>query len=146
MSENTMNIEQHVEGAARSLVELVNALEAGGLPYPLEVYRIYSYLTRVAGEMGTALDLVEASLQGLHEKGHLMSDYRGEPLDEVLQRFTQSSGQARGLAGALTATWARPSRRPGISRTTRHLPSRSRRQPRRAEPVCSTRGSVLRTG
>ncbi|MET7929586.1 hypothetical protein ABZT43_37680 [Streptomyces sp. NPDC005349] len=97
MSENTKNIEQHVEGAARSLVELVNALETGGLQYPLEAYRIYSYLTRVAGEMVNALGLVEASLQGLHEEGCLMSDYRGEPLDEV----TQSSGQARGLAGEL---------------------------------------------
>ncbi|WP_159063249.1 hypothetical protein [Streptomyces scabiei] len=30
-----------------------------------------------------------------------MSDYRGEPLDEVLERFTQSSGRARELAGDL---------------------------------------------
>ncbi|MFB8000392.1 hypothetical protein ACFC4G_47550 [Streptomyces sp. NPDC056002] len=31
----------------------------------------------------------------------LMSDYRGEPLDEVLQRFTESSGRAWDLAGCL---------------------------------------------
>jgi hypothetical protein len=30
-----------------------------------------------------------------------MSDYRGEPLDEVLERFAQSSGRARDLAGEL---------------------------------------------
>ncbi|WP_263579292.1 hypothetical protein [Streptomyces sp. PSKA30] len=41
MSENTQNIEQHAEGAARSLVELVGALQNGGLEYPLEAYRIY---------------------------------------------------------------------------------------------------------
>jgi hypothetical protein len=104
MSENTENIEQYAEGASRSLVELVAALENGGLQYPLEAYRIYSYLTRVAGEMGSALDLIGASLQGMHEKGRLMSDYRGEPLDEVLQRFTQSSGKARDLAGELHGT------------------------------------------
>ncbi|MBZ9638039.1 hypothetical protein, partial [Streptomyces sp. PSKA30] len=60
-----------------------------------------SYLTRVAGEMGHALELVEAALQGLHDKGLLVSDYRGEPLDGVLQRFAESSGRARDLAGDL---------------------------------------------
>ncbi|MBT2509424.1 hypothetical protein J7I98_26800 [Streptomyces sp. ISL-98] len=104
MSENTDNtetVEQQAEGAARSLVELVSALENGGLQYPLEAYRIYSYFTRAAAEMGNALDLIGACVQGLHEKGRLMSDYRGEPLDEVLERFTQSSGKARDLAGEL---------------------------------------------
>ncbi|MFD3622327.1 hypothetical protein ACFWWT_45685 [Streptomyces sp. NPDC058676] len=69
--------------------------------YRLEAYRIFSYLTRAAGEMRTALDLVGTSVQGLHDRGLLMSDYRGEPLDEVLERFTQSSGRARDLAGDL---------------------------------------------
>jgi hypothetical protein len=40
-------------------------------------------------------------VQDLHDKERLMSDYRGEPLDEVLERFTQSSGRARDLAGDL---------------------------------------------
>ncbi|MFF0695152.1 hypothetical protein ACFYU4_21330 [Streptomyces tendae] len=30
-----------------------------------------------------------------------MSSYRGEPLDDVLQRFTESSDAARDLAGEL---------------------------------------------
>ncbi|MEU9015730.1 hypothetical protein AB0D12_39900 [Streptomyces sp. NPDC048479] len=38
---------------------------------------------------------------GLHDRGRLMSDSRGEPLDEVLERFTESSGRARELAGDL---------------------------------------------
>ncbi|MFF4699996.1 hypothetical protein [Streptomyces chattanoogensis] len=101
MSENTQNIEEHAEGAAHCLVELVIALENGVLEYPLEAHRIHSYLTRVAGEMGTALDLIQACVQGLHEKGRLMSDYRGEPLEDVLQRFNQSSGRARVLAREL---------------------------------------------
>jgi len=51
--------------------------------------------------MRTALDLVETSVQGLHDRGRLRSDYRGEPLDDVLEQFTQSSGRARDLAGGL---------------------------------------------
>ncbi|MFD7409736.1 hypothetical protein ACFV7R_45745 [Streptomyces sp. NPDC059866] len=101
MSENTENLEQFAEGVTRSLVELVAALQARGIEYPLEAYRIYSYLTRAAGEMRTALDLVGTSVQGLHDSGRLMSDYRGEPLDEVLERFALSSGRARDLAGDL---------------------------------------------
>ncbi|MFJ9909653.1 hypothetical protein ACIRVK_43810 [Streptomyces sp. NPDC101152] len=78
MSEDTKNIEQNAEGAARSLVELVYALQDGGIKYSLEAYRILSYLTRAAGEMKTALDLLETSVQGLHDRGLLMSDYWGD--------------------------------------------------------------------
>ncbi|MEV7394080.1 hypothetical protein [Streptomyces sp. NPDC091215] len=101
MSENIPNLEQHAEGAARSPVELVRALQYGGIKYPLEAYRILSYLTRAAGEMRTALELLDTSVQGLHDRGLLMSDYRGEPLDDVMERFTESSGRARDLAGGL---------------------------------------------
>lgn len=101
MSENTQNIEQHAEGAARSLIGLVSVLQNRGLEYPLEAYRIYGYLTRVAGEMGTALDLIGTSLQEMNEKGNLMSDWRGDPLGEVLERFNRASGKARNLAGEL---------------------------------------------
>ncbi|MEU8478114.1 hypothetical protein [Streptomyces hygroscopicus] len=97
----TENIEQHAEGAARSFVELVRALQDRGIEYPLEAYRVYSYLTRCAGEMRTAIELVEAAVQGLQDRGLLRSDYRGEPLDEVLRRFTESSAAAKDLAGAL---------------------------------------------
>jgi hypothetical protein len=54
--------------------------------------------------MRTALDLLGASAQELHGRGRLMTDYRGEPLDEVIERFTQSSGRARDLAGGLNGT------------------------------------------
>ncbi len=59
----TENIEQHAEGAARSLVGLVRALQERGIEYPLEAYRIHSHLTRCAGEMRTAIELVETSVQ-----------------------------------------------------------------------------------
>ncbi|WP_128381589.1 hypothetical protein [Streptomyces cavernae] len=107
MSENTENLEQLAEGAARSLVALVAALQGRGVEYPGEAYRIYSYLTRTAGEMRTALDLVGTSVQGLHDRGRLMSDCRGEPLDDVLKRFTESSGRARDLAGDLHGNLSR---------------------------------------
>ncbi|MDX3321173.1 hypothetical protein PV415_30140 [Streptomyces sp. ME03-5684b] len=51
--------------------------------------------------MRTAIELIEAYVQQLQDKGQLMSDYRGEPRDDVLQRFTQSSDAAKDLAGAL---------------------------------------------
>ncbi|WP_033314629.1 hypothetical protein RFN58_00250 [Streptomyces iakyrus] len=54
-----------------------------------------------AGELRTAIELIEASVQQLQDKDLLMSDYRGEPLDEVLQRFTESSDAAKDLVGAL---------------------------------------------
>lgn len=44
-----------------------------------------------------------------------MSDYRGEPLDEVLERFTQSSGGAWDLAGALHGNVS--SRQQGVEAT-----------------------------
>ncbi|MFE6904029.1 hypothetical protein ACFVFJ_45740 [Streptomyces sp. NPDC057717] len=99
MSENAKNIEQSAEGAARSLAELVAELETRGIEYPGEAYRIYGYLTRAAGEMRTALDLIGTAVQGLQDKGHLMSDFRGEPLDEVLDRFTEYSVASQDLAG-----------------------------------------------
>ncbi|MFG2463751.1 hypothetical protein ACGFWE_42895 [Streptomyces sp. NPDC048523] len=97
----TESIEQHAEGAARSLVELVRTLQYRGIEYPGEAHRVHSYLTRCAGELRTAIELIEASVQQLQDKEQLMSDYRGEPLDDVLQRFTESSDAAKDLAGAL---------------------------------------------
>ncbi|MGW7571909.1 hypothetical protein ACWGJV_37285 [Streptomyces tendae] len=63
--------------------------------------RTYSYLTRCAGELRTAIELIETSVQQLQDRGQLMSDYRGEPLDDVLQQFTQSSDAAKDLGGEL---------------------------------------------
>lgn len=81
MNENTEHLEQLGEDAARSLVELVIVLQTRGIKYLLEAYRVLNYLTRAAGEMRTALDLLGTSVQGLHDRGLLMSDYRGEPLE-----------------------------------------------------------------
>lgn len=92
---------QHAEGAARSLVELVRVLQDRGIEYPVEAYRVHSHLTRCAGELRTAVEVIEASVQQLQDKGGLMSDSRGEPSHDVLQRFTESSAAAKDLAGAL---------------------------------------------
>ena len=104
MSENTENIEQFGENAARSLDELVTALQTRGITYPLEAYRVFSYLTRTAGELRTAIELLGASVQELHDRDRLMTDYRGEPLDEVIERFTELCGRSVDLAGGLNGT------------------------------------------
>lgn len=101
MSENTEDIGRNAENAARSLVELVSGLQARGIEHSLEAHRIYSFLTHCAGNMKTALTLLRTSVEGLQDKGLLMSDYRGEPLDEVLQRYTESTAAAEQLAGVL---------------------------------------------
>ncbi|MFD3930221.1 hypothetical protein [Streptomyces sp. NPDC058614] len=51
--------------------------------------------------MKTALTLLRTSVEGLQDKGLLMSDYRGEPLDEVLERYAESTAEAEQLAGVL---------------------------------------------
>ena len=50
----TENIEQHAEGAARSLVELVRTPQYRGIEYQGEAHRVHNYLTRCAGEIRTA--------------------------------------------------------------------------------------------
>ncbi|MFF6993261.1 hypothetical protein [Streptomyces sp. NPDC010273] len=104
MSENTENLEQYGEDAARAFSELVDALQQRGITYPLEAYRIFSYLTRTAGELRTAVELLQTSVQGLHDRDRLMTDYRGEPLDEVIERFTEWCGRSMDLAGGLNGT------------------------------------------
>ncbi|MFE5010039.1 hypothetical protein ACFRJ3_36320 [Streptomyces sp. NPDC056696] len=69
---------------------------------PEEVFQEYGPRRRrrdVFGEQGSGR---EFSVQGLHDRGLLMFGRRGEPLDEVIERFTQSSGRAWGLAGNLS--------------------------------------------
>lgn len=72
-------------------------------------------------ETGKVLELVEAALQGLHDKGLLVSDYRGETLDEVLQRFTESSGSARprGRSARQLEQGPRRGRAPRVQRRAR---------------------------
>ena len=95
------NIDQHAESAARSLVALVRVLQDRGVAYPLDAYRAYGYLTRCAGELRTAIELIEASVEKLRDNDRLRTDYRGEPLDEVLQRFLESSDAGKDQAGQL---------------------------------------------
>ncbi|MFJ9752531.1 hypothetical protein [Streptomyces chartreusis] len=104
--ENTMNdrLEDHAENAARSLVELVNALHRQGIEKPVEAYHIYSYLTRSAAEMRNALDLIEGSVREMDAKGRLQSDQRGGSLEHTVRRFTESSNAAQELAGGLADT------------------------------------------
>ncbi|MEU0822795.1 hypothetical protein [Streptomyces mirabilis] len=89
--------EQRPAAAARSLAELVTGLEYRGIEYPVEAYRIYSFLTRVAGEMRTALTLLRTSTEGLRDEELL----RDETLDEAIQRYTDASVTAGELAGVL---------------------------------------------
>ncbi|MFF8029904.1 hypothetical protein ACFZDJ_54805 [Streptomyces sp. NPDC007896] len=97
MSENTEDIVGHAESAARSLAEFVTDLKYRGIEYPLEAYRIYSFLTRVAGEMRAALTLLGTSVEGLRDRELL----RDETLGEAIQRFTGASVAAEELAGVL---------------------------------------------
>jgi hypothetical protein len=103
MSENTEDVVRHAESAARSLAEFVTELQyrGTGIEYPAEASFIDSHLTRAAGEMTTALTLLRTSVEGLRDQDRLMTDYRGEPLAEVLQRYTDSSLAAEQLANVL---------------------------------------------
>jgi hypothetical protein len=89
--------EQRPAAAARSLAELVTGLKCRGIEYPLEAYRIYSFLTRVAGEMRAALTLLRTSVAGRRDKELL----RDETLGEAIQRYTDASLTAEELAGVL---------------------------------------------
>jgi hypothetical protein len=103
MSENTEDVIRHAESAARSLAEFVTDLQYRGrkIEHPAEASFIDSHLARAAGEMTTALTLLRTSVEGLREQDRLMTDYRGEPLGEVLQRYTDSSLDAEQLANVL---------------------------------------------
>ncbi|MFC9634354.1 hypothetical protein ACFTY8_35135 [Streptomyces mirabilis] len=103
MSENTEDVIRHAESAARSLAEFVTDLQYRGrkIEHPAEASFIDSHLARAAGEMTTALTLLRTFVEGLREQDRLMTDYRGEPLGEVLQRYTDSSLAAEQLANVL---------------------------------------------
>ncbi|MFE2569310.1 hypothetical protein [Streptomyces mirabilis] len=103
MSENTEDVIRHAESAARSLAEFVTDLQYRGrkIEHPAEASFIDSHLARAAGEMTTALTLLRTFVEGLREQDRLMTDYRGEPLGEVLQRYTDSSLAAEQLADVL---------------------------------------------
>ncbi|MEV6021448.1 MULTISPECIES: hypothetical protein [unclassified Streptomyces] len=102
-----------------------------------------------AGEMKTALILLRTFVEELRDQGLLMTDYRGEPLGDVLQRYVDSFTAAEVLAGVLgkvlqgddegpryaessstavqlAGCWARRTPLSGISRTGRRQPNESR--------------------
>ncbi|MFB7443052.1 hypothetical protein ACFC01_32930, partial [Streptomyces mirabilis] len=89
--------EQGPAAAVRSLAEFVTGLKYRGIEYPVEAYRIFSFLTRVAGEMRTALTLLGTSVEGLRDEELL----RDEALDEAIQGYTDASVTAGELAGVL---------------------------------------------
>ncbi|MFF2129772.1 hypothetical protein ACFVW1_31190 [Streptomyces olivochromogenes] len=103
MSENTEDVIRHAESAARFLAEFVTDLQYRGrkIEHPAEASFIDSHLARAAGEMTTALTLLRTFVEVLREQDRLMTDYRGEPLGEVLQRYTDSSLAAEQLADVL---------------------------------------------
>ncbi|MCT9010563.1 hypothetical protein [Streptomyces rhizosphaerihabitans] len=101
MSENTEDIAQNAENAARSLAELVCDLQHQGIAHPLQAHHLYSLLGRCAGEMKTTLILLRTFVEELRDQGLLMTDYRGELLGDVLQRYAESSAAAEQLAGVL---------------------------------------------
>ncbi|MFE2297124.1 hypothetical protein ACFXAW_02900 [Streptomyces sp. NPDC059445] len=103
MSETTDDVAQNAENAARSLAELVSDLQYGGTEHQVPAHRIYALFTRCAEQMKTALTLLRTSVESLQDQGLLMSDYRGEPLEDVLQRYTEFSARAERLAGELGA-------------------------------------------
>ncbi|MCX4581169.1 hypothetical protein OHB41_50375 [Streptomyces sp. NBC_01571] len=88
--------------AARSLAELVTGLTYRGLEYPQDAYRIYSYLTRVAGEMRTALTLLKTSAESLRDK----EPREHETLGTSAQQYAGASVTAGQLASALNEAYS----------------------------------------
>ncbi|MFE9812922.1 hypothetical protein [Streptomyces sp. NPDC005548] len=101
MSERTDDITVNAENAARTLAELVAGLQHQGIAHPVQAQPVHALLTRSAGELTTLLTLLRACVEELQEQGLLMTDYRGEPLDHVLHRYTEASTAAEALAGEL---------------------------------------------
>lgn len=74
MSENTPNIEQHAEGAARSMVELVSALQYDGIKYPQRFKESSGRARYLAGGLHENLSTAHSAV------GHLA--YREEPEEQ----------------------------------------------------------------
>ncbi|MGW6259938.1 hypothetical protein [Streptomyces sp. NPDC055085] len=103
MSERTDDITANAENAARTFAELVASLQHEGILHPVQTQRA-ALLTRSAGELKSVLTLLRACVEELQEQGLLMTDYRGEPLDRVLHRYTEASASAEELAGQVGQT------------------------------------------
>ncbi|MGW3633451.1 hypothetical protein ACWD7F_25400 [Streptomyces sp. NPDC005122] len=109
MGETTEDVIQHAGNAARCLAEYVSELRYRGseIEHPAEAFVIDRHLARAAGEMTTALPALRTFVEGLQEQDRLMTDFRGEPLDRVLQRYKEASLaaelRARLLHGAFPA-------------------------------------------
>ncbi|SOF02079.1 hypothetical protein SAMN05446589_9154 [Streptomyces sp. OV198] len=61
--------------------------------------------------MRTALTLLRTAVEGLQDNDLLMTDCRGEPLDEVLQRYTEWTVAAQQLAAKLGTDEQEPATR-----------------------------------
>ncbi|MEU1500547.1 hypothetical protein [Streptomyces sp. NPDC005732] len=107
MSETTEDVIQHAGSAARSLAEFVTELRYRGseIEHPAEASFIDRHLARAAGEMTTALPALRTLVEGLQEQDRLMTDFRGEPLDRVLQRYREASLAAELRAGLLRSAF-----------------------------------------
>ncbi|MFI6341011.1 hypothetical protein [Streptomyces sp. NPDC050535] len=101
MSERTDDITVNAENSARAFAELVSGLQRERIVHPVQAMPVHALLTRSAGELKTVLTLLRACVEELQEQGLLMTDYRGEPLDRVLHRYTEASAAAEELAGEL---------------------------------------------
>lgn len=102
MGEHTDDITVNAENAARAFVELVSGLQRQGIEHTAHARSVNALLIRSAGKLKAVLSLLRASMTELQEQGLLMTDYRGEPLDRVLQRYTEASTAAEELAGELS--------------------------------------------
>lgn len=88
--------------AARSLAELVTGLTYRGIEFPQDAYRIYSYLTRVAGEMRTTLALLKTSAESLRDK----EPREHKTLGDAAQQYADASVTAGQLASALNEAYS----------------------------------------
>ncbi|MGW2787982.1 hypothetical protein ACWC3X_43625 [Streptomyces populi] len=84
-------------------------LQHRGIGYPLEAYRIYSFLTRWAGEIRTALALLEASWK-MHHNNDEVQRYAESSLTAV--QFAGVLGQAYSAVGHLAYKEASSERKP----------------------------------
>ncbi|MGV9703884.1 hypothetical protein [Streptomyces sp. NPDC003483] len=124
MSETTEDVIQHAGNAARSLAEFVTELRYQGseIEHPAEPSLIDRHLARAAGEMTTALTALRTFIEGLQEQDRLMTDFRGEPLDRVLQRYREASLAAELRAGLLRGAFPAADRPVSTDTSGEHRP------------------------
>lgn len=139
MSARTEDITENAESAARTIAELVAGLQRDGIAPPVQAQRLDALLTRSATELKAVLTLLRACVGEFQEQGLLMTDYRGEPLDRVLQRYTEAAPQQK--------TSPKNSARPPTPRSRTRRPAGGRTHPTSwpcSQPTSSSKGSNTR--